>query len=437
VTTFRGVRSEQTLDLPREFSAYQREWFAEVRQRVAAGEELAVLNADAPQEILRVLDIPYVVAQWWSSLAAAKQKAPQYLAHLRDRGYADEHEGYTALGFGSAFDDDPATAPWGGLPAPSFLIATTRGDAMRKLYEAWALHTGAECLLLEHSNSWREDVIPDWWAHSHDGWEELIETDRLDLMTDELKGLIRFLEQRTGRRWSEARFREVMRLVNEQEEWYARARDLIAAATPAPVSIVDTMPATMIPQWHRGSPWGRDAARLLHDRVLERVEAGVAACPEERVRLMWLGVGLWFNLGFFESFQRSHGAVFVWSIYLGLAADGYIRRFGTDQDPLRALAARFVTMTEELTSPTWSSEWHLKEALSHGVDGVVALDRLSYFDHLVFERAQIPVIELNVSNVDPRRWDDERIRAAVATFIEEKAEPRAADRRAQLGRSRA
>lgn len=300
---------------------------------------------------------------------------------------------------------------------------------MAKLFEAWAEHTGADLYLIERSTAWREEIAPDWWARSHDRWDELIEPDRLELMVDELKGLIRFLEQRTGRRWDESRFREVLDLVNEQEQHYLDTRDLIAAARPAPVSIADTMPATMLPQWHRGTVWARDAALELHDAVRERVDGGHAVCPDERIRLMWLGVGLWFNMGFYEYFQSSHGAVFVWSIYLGLAADGYIRRFRDDDDPLRSLAARFVNIEEELRGPTWASQWHLKEALSHGVDGVVVLDHLAYFDRLAFRRAGLPVLELGVSNVDPRSWDDARVRAAVTAFLEQEVDPVAAARR--------
>jgi hypothetical protein len=426
---FQGTRSHKSLDLAREYARYQRIWFETVRGRAAAGEPFAVVNADAPQEIFRVLDIPYVVTQWWSSVIAAKQKAPEYLAKLRELGYPDDREPYTALSFASSLDDDPASAPWGGLPRPTILHAVASGDAMRKLFEAWAEHTGADCLLIERSNSWTDEIAPDWWARAHDGWEELIEGDRLELMTAELEGLVRVLEQRTGRRWSEARFHEVMALVNEQEEYYLRARDLIAGARPAPVSVADTMPATMIPQWHRGSPWGRDAAKALHDAVAERIAGGEARCPDEQVRLMWLGRGMWFNMGFYEYFEQSHGAVFVWSIYLALAADGYIRRYRSDQDPMRALAARFVTMGDELRSPTWSSEWHLKEALAHGIDGVVSLGRASYFDRLVFERAGLPLLELDVSHVDAGGWDDEAIRRTVASFIEDRAAPVAQRRR--------
>ena len=48
-------------------------------------------------------------------------------------------------------------------------------------------------------------------------------------------------------------------------------------------------------------------------------------CEDERVRLMWIGRGLWFNLGFYQRLAEEHGAVFVWSMYLAIAADGYIR----------------------------------------------------------------------------------------------------------------
>ena len=85
----------------------------------------------------------------------------------------------------------------------------------------------------------------------------------------------------------------------------------------------------MLPQWHRGTEWARDAARAFHEEVAALVADGAAACADERVRLMWIGRGLWFNLGFYQHFQERYGAVFVWSMYLAIAADGY-PRYGGD-----------------------------------------------------------------------------------------------------------
>ena len=44
---------------------------------------------------------------------------------------------------------------------------------------------------------------------------------------------------------------------------------------------------------------------------------------------MWVGRGLWSDMGFYQQWEESHGAVFVWSMYLALAADGYIRELST------------------------------------------------------------------------------------------------------------
>ena len=57
-------------------TAYQKDWFQTVRARAAAGEPIALVNADAPHEVFRALDIPYVVTQWWSSIIAAKRAGP-------------------------------------------------------------------------------------------------------------------------------------------------------------------------------------------------------------------------------------------------------------------------------------------------------------------------------------------------------------------------
>lgn len=68
-------------------AAYQKAWFASLRKRALAGEPFALVNADAPQEILRAMDIPYVVNQWWASVVAAKQMADVSLEGLRSAGY--------------------------------------------------------------------------------------------------------------------------------------------------------------------------------------------------------------------------------------------------------------------------------------------------------------------------------------------------------------
>lgn len=409
-----GRRSHKALASTADFGAWQRDWFAEVRLKAAEG-PFAVVNADAPQEILRAMDIPYVVNQWWASIVAAKQRGRDYAALLRAADYPSDVESYSAQGLAAALDTDMESAPWGGLPKPDILALTAGSDAGAKLFEAWSRETEAELFVFSRSIEGRWNLPTDWWADLPERWDETLETERLDLLTAQLEASIPRLEAITGRKFDPARFVEVMNLVNEQEDYYRRTRDLIAATHPAPAGIVDTMPATMVPQWHRGSVWGRDAAKRFYEEVAARVEAGEAACPGERIRLMWVGRGLWSDMGFYQRWEESHGAVFVWSMYLGLAADGYLRSFEGEKDAMRALAARFVTMGDELRMPTWAGAWHVREAQTHGVHGAVAIDDADPFVLAALERAGVPVLRLPMSNMS---LEGDALEAAVTAFIE-------------------
>ena len=411
-----SARGVKRLEAPVAAMQHQRAWFAGLHERVRRGDPLVVADADVPHEIFRALEMPYVVNQWWASICSAKQRAPQYLAAVRERGYPDDVDQYSAIGLGSVIADDD-DKPWGGLP-PVSLFATQRwSDAHARIAAAWAAETGCETFVFEKGVDRR---VPErWWERVANEWEDVFGSERIDLMVSELEQLIAQLETRHGRRYDEGRLARILELANEQEEWSRRTRDLLARTVPSPIDIVDSMPAVMIPQWHRGTEWGRDAARGFHEEVEAAVARGDAVCTDERLRLMWVGRGLWFNLGFYQHFQERFGAVFVWSMYLAVAADAYLR-YG--EDPMRALAARFAAFGDQINMPPWSSEWYLKEAQHNRIDGVVHLTgdalRGAPFITRALEGAGIPVCEIKAHNVDQRAWDDEAIKAQVAQFIE-------------------
>ena len=72
-------------------SAFQKQWFADLRRRVFDDRQpYALLQADVPFELFDLVDIPAVSNQWWAAIVAANRSGRPtacYLGWRRD-GYA-------------------------------------------------------------------------------------------------------------------------------------------------------------------------------------------------------------------------------------------------------------------------------------------------------------------------------------------------------------
>ncbi len=418
------VRAQKSLKATATAAAYQKEWFAGLKKRVESGEDFGYLNADVPMEILRAMDIPFVVNQWWAAICAAKRMTPKYYTLLNEAGYRDDLCSYCATAFAESLDpDDKISGPWGGLPDPTIAITRLTCDCQSKIFELFAKNHGSDLHVME--NTVPRKVPLNWWDMAPDKWEELYDTDRLDDAVEDLKALINYLESKTGKLFDINKLVEVMNLINEQESWYKKARDLIAETSPAPVTVVDTINAVMQAQWQRGTPWAAAHAKSLYEEIKSFVDEGRCAVPNERFRLMWLGRGLWHDFAFYQNFQDKYGAAFVWSMYLAMGADAYIRN-NVEKDPLRALAARYIGMEDFLHMPPWNSGWFLNEAKRNHIDGVVYMVpencmqavEGSYFTKKTLEDAGIPVLIFKADPVDARKWNRETMTGLVEDFIE-------------------
>lgn len=406
-----GARGYEPLVSAQAATRYQRAWAKGLRERITSGEQFAFANADTPHEIFHHMGMPVVTNQWWSAIISAKQLSEYYFDHMATLGFHSRLARYSSLPLIAELKGDRDRQPWGGLPTPAILCARQSADDHQRIFSLWAEATGAPLFLF--SAPAVPDPIPEWWKLARHDWERLYGSDRLDLMVAEMNALVGKLEDICGRSFDWPRFADYLVAINAQEEIFAEVSDMLAGAPRAPVRINDQIPNVMIPQWHRGSRWAIDHARAFRDEVAERIEANRAVCHNERIRMMWIGAGLWFDTDFYSAFEESHGAVFAWSMYLPFAADGYVRY---DQgDPLRSLAARIVSMNEQLHQPPWASSWLVDQARKYGIDVALLLvpqhDRFSGFGSLfvknALEQAGIHVIEIWSDMVDRRDWDRE------------------------------
>jgi benzoyl-CoA reductase/2-hydroxyglutaryl-CoA dehydratase subunit BcrC/BadD/HgdB len=335
------------------------------------------------------------------------------------------HEGlcrYCSLGYASTRYCNVQASPWGGLPAPRLLCARLTCDCIHRVFSLWAEAFGTELFEIDHPGS--SDLPPRWWEFTRYRWRELVEPHRLDFVVSTLERLAARLEVITGRPLDRDALRRRLEMVNQQEEVFDAVRRLIAAAPETPVRMTEQISNVMATQWVRGTEWAIAHARAFHDEVRQRADAGIAACPGERARLMWVGAGLWHDTDFYTAFEASHRAVFVWSMYLAFGPDAYIR-YNFD-DPMTALASRTASFNEYLHNPPWAGEWIVQQALDHRINGALVLRPRSMkpsgtgrlFIERALEKAGIPVLPIEGDVVDARSWDASASRAAVRSFLD-------------------
>jgi benzoyl-CoA reductase subunit B len=197
-----GLRSKKTLACTADATAYQKQFGLELRRKVVEeGEPFAIVQADTPHEIFHVMDIPIITNQWWSAYISAKQLSGRYFDAMVQAGYPANSCKYCSLGLACTLANDPETAPWGGLPKPTVLVARLTCDCIQHVFGQWAQALGTEFFAME-APAWT-DKDPEWFAHSQKEWRSVYQPDRIALMVSEIRELIELLERRTGRKFDE------------------------------------------------------------------------------------------------------------------------------------------------------------------------------------------------------------------------------------------
>ncbi|MCA1646073.1 MAG: 2-hydroxyacyl-CoA dehydratase family protein, partial [Chloroflexi bacterium] len=375
------------------------------RQRAVDGEPFIICNSDEIEEILAVFEIPVLVINYWNFVITAQRKAAHYTTVLEERGYTGPH--FFGLGLGATIDSHDA--PWGGLPTPTLIVGSTRHESELKVTELWAREFGCPCYPLDFNFASPYRLVPadDWWTRMRDDWAQFVDPARLALRVEENKALINYIESLTDRSFSYAKLRRVMELVNEQMDCMARARDLIAAARPCPVSLRDQVSAYQT-TWHRGTPRGLALATAYVTEVKERVEAGHGAYATERWRILYWSMDR--EPDFHAFLEQEFGAVLVGGPY-GAMPETYARTI-YDDDALRTLSARHIFLFD-MQSPTWM----LREARRYGVDAVLSVESPSAHPSVfrqACEAVDIPYVAV------PRVTADDEMYALLRTFVTER-----------------
>ncbi|MGQ9585224.1 MAG: 2-hydroxyacyl-CoA dehydratase subunit D [Anaerolineae bacterium] len=367
------------------------------------GRPVAWVTSGAPVEPLRAMGIFPIYPENYGALCGAQRAAVRLCQIAEGRGYSLDLCSYARSHLGSVMA--PKSAPMSGLPRPDLLICCTNiCDTVVKWYQVLAEHYRIPLFVLD---------TPFVYG---DGPDEAAVT----YVRAQLEDMVAFLERHTGRtlRWS--RLREVMERSQEATALWKDIR-MACRARPSPLNapdlFVNMAPIVVL----RGTTEALRFYRKLKAEVLERVEKGIGAVPDERYRLLWDNIAIWYRLYRFFRFFSQEGACFV--------VDTYTGAWSTDLhpgEPLESLARTYTAVL--LNQGAVPRARHMVQlAREFQVDGFVmhlnrsckpySLPQLE-IKRIVQAETGLPGLLFEADHTDSRLYAEEPIRTRVQAFLE-------------------
>lgn len=404
-----------------------RQWYAQADQARAEGKPVVWCMVGVPPEILHTIEVCAVWPENYGTVCASRHMAVHFMQFAEAEGYSTDLCSYerNASGYCRRYMEAggiPPEAPMGGLPAPAMILAPgTLCDPRIKGFQSISTR-------YFHSPTYFLDLqsVP----YGTDIDDALVKQRYMAHNTAQIKGLITFIEEHTGRNLPLDKLREIVERSVKTQRLICEIHQL-RRAIPSPMPSEDQF-ACIIPQLYMvGSEEALDFYERLYAEVNDRVERKVGVVEDERFRLMWMGLPTWFNMGIFN-YLESLGAPSVIETTYYVYDPGEV----DTSDPVRALAEIYwnknkllhdlgAESTPELGAAGAGLVVHF--AREYKLDGVIMHNTRScraiafgqaHAHKRLQEELGTPVLFLESDMADPRQWSDERIKGQINTFLE-------------------
>ncbi|HBL23188.1 MAG: 2-hydroxyacyl-CoA dehydratase [Syntrophorhabdaceae bacterium] len=155
----------------------------------------------------------------------------------------------------------------------------------------------------------------------------------------QLKELIAFLEEKTKKKFDYDRLKEVMKYSAASSILYKEFLDM-AQYKPSPISIFDALIGMAIAVYRRGTQECVDYYQTLVNEIQAKVDQGIGVLPkdQEKYRLYWENLPVWFKFSDHAKMLGSYGGVILTSLYV----HAWSFEFDLNKDPLVTLAENYV-----------------------------------------------------------------------------------------------
>lgn len=239
-------------------------------------------------ELFYAMDIHPIFPENWAPICAAIGTSVNNFAYAEKRGYSGDLCGYFRNNVGYALDGiGEANQPLDGLPKPDFLISFGAGCIpTMKTFQ----------VLCDHFR------VPVFRADLPQVAMEDIKDHHIQYGVTQIKRLIKFLEDLTGKRFDIDRLRQAVYFTDEACRIWDEIMDA-RRTIPSPFSAAEIGIMFVMVTRH-GTKIAVDFLQDVLKEVRGKVERGEGVIPNERIRLFWDNIPLWYNMKLFNYFEK-------------------------------------------------------------------------------------------------------------------------------------
>lgn len=373
--------------------------------RYAPGsKKVAWVTSGAPVELLRAFDFYTIYPENHSALVGAKKQGADYCSIAEGSGFSQDLCSYARIDLGHMLS---GKTPAGKLPKPDLLFCSNN-ICQTVLYWYKAIAHELDIPLIHFDAPFVST--------------EQTEAD-ITYMAQQLQDMIPVLERVSQRVFYLNIFEEILqRSMNTSQTWGAILNTM--QAKPAPMTIFDAFGHLAPIVSLRGLPVAEDYYDMLRDEVEMRAEKGIGAIRDERYRLIWDNIAIWYKVRFLATFFAERKVNFVTATYTNAWAEttGHL----DVKDPWRSMAK---TYGQIILNNNLKHRLNLMKTMikTFDVDGMVMHSTRSckpysvgQFDlrKAITSELDLPAVILDADIADERVWSEQQINTRLEAFCE-------------------
>jgi len=270
-------------------------YYMEAKTARLSRRKVAWITSGGPVEPLIAMDIIPVYPENHGAMIGASKMGAELCEKAEEMGYSRDLCSYARSDISCATVNG---GPIGGLPRPDMLVCCNNiCGTVLKWYEIQARYFNVPLFILDT-------------PFCHTEYAEEMKR----YVKRQIEEYLVFLEDVCGRKLNHATMEKVGRLSVEGQQLWQAVLDT-AANRPSPMTAFDAFFHLALIVTLRGTQITVDYYRNLLKTLNDKVEKGIGAVPNERYRLLWDNLPIWYRLRWLSKKFAEHDACLVADTY--------------------------------------------------------------------------------------------------------------------------